>query len=67
MAKWSADSFTNTALVEALRRIAAPGHGLQGLLEDGASDAEIAEYWSKQALRFQSIAREALSALEQEN
>lgn len=57
------DGPTVTALVEALRAITAPGYGLQGLLEDGASDAEVAEYWCKKAQRQQAIARAALAAL----
>ena len=50
----------NARLREALERIAAHGYGLQSLVEDGASDTEIADYWMSEVGRRRHIARAAL-------
>jgi hypothetical protein len=50
--------------VGALREIAAHRYGLQGLLEDGASEEDIQQYWANLVFQLQSIARSALQAVE---
>ena len=49
--------------MEALIKIAGHGYGLQGLLEDGASDSEIADYWMREVGRRQAIAKAILAEL----
>jgi hypothetical protein len=53
------------AAVGALREIEAQRYGLQGLLEDGASEEDIQQYWANLVFQLQSIARSALQAVEQ--
>jgi hypothetical protein len=53
-------------LKAALERIAANRYGHQGLVEDGASDAEIASYYAQVVSELQRIARTALAALSTE-
>lgn len=55
-----AEEAENARLRAALEQIAAPSFGLQGLVEDGASEHEISEYHASEWLRMQRIAREAL-------
>ena len=50
------------ALAEALEKIAAPKFGLQGLIEEGAADNQIAAYWRKLAQGYEDQARAALKA-----
>ena len=56
---------TDDPLREALEQIARTKYGLQGLLEDGESDQEIARYWSDLAHSYERIARAALAAAPQ--
>jgi hypothetical protein len=48
-------------LLEALEQIARPGYGLQGLLEDDATDEEICRYWADGVERLKEIASAALA------
>lgn len=51
----------NARLRKALEKIAGNRYGLQGLIEDGASDVDIAAFWSRECSIFQAAAREALA------
>jgi hypothetical protein len=44
----------------ALQRVAMPGYGLQGLIEDGATDEEQHRYWVDRCGSMRAIARRAL-------
>ena len=48
-------------LREALERIKANRYGLQSLIEDGADEKTIAEYWANTVMEYQQIARAALA------
>ena len=47
-------------LRQALDRIKANRYGLQSLMEDGADEKAIAEYWANTVMEYQQIARAAL-------
>lgn len=49
--------------VEALNEIAKSGYGLQGLIEDKASDDEIANYWATECQARQAIAHKTITRL----
>ena len=51
----------NERLREALERIKANRYGLQSLIEDGADEKTIAEYWANTVMEYQQIARAALA------
>lgn len=60
LARLEAVQKENERLRESLRRISSPQYGLQGLIEDGASEGEITQYWANLASSFATTARIAL-------
>ncbi len=52
-------------LEKALREIAAPRYGLQGLVEEAATDIAIENYWHDTAGSYVRIARRALATAEE--
>ncbi len=52
----------NARLIEALRHISAPKYGLQGLIENSASEEEIGNHWRDLAQSYEQEARDALYA-----